>query len=175
LYDYTVDEYFLYILCWAGWLPERQEKVWKEVRDRFNKLGKQLNAFRPSDVEKLGESYPLPWQKKWLRRLIDFLVVNSLTAQGFSVLLRKAGYERARKKLQEIVGTEAEKIVNCWLRDIVKIDAFPIDTRIRNLLKKYGIPVDSHFIIKCCEQNNIPIRPFARALYENDKIIGESL
>jgi hypothetical protein len=147
--------------------------VWKEVRGRFNKLGKQLHAFQPVDVAKLCESYPLSWQKKWLQRLIDFLQENSLRAQNFIVTLRKMGYENARRKLQEIVGTEAEKIVDCWLRDIVRLNAFPIDARIKDLLKQYRIPIDSDFIIKCCEQNNIPIRPFARALYDKAEIIGK--
>lgn len=164
--NYTVNEYFLYILCWAHWSPKRQENVWKEVRDRFNKLGKQLHAFQPVDVKKLCRSYPLPWQKKWLKRFVDFLAENSLTAQKFTGLLREMGYENARRKLQEIVGTDAEKIVDCWLRDIVKLDAFPIDTRIKSILREYKIPVDSEIIIECCKKNNVPIRPFARALYE---------
>lgn len=171
--NYTIDEYFLYILCWAGWPPKRQENVWKEVRGRFNELGKQLHAFQPVDVAKLCESYPLPWQKKWLQRLVDFLIKNSMASKKFVFMLRKMGYRKARKRLQEIVRTEEEKIVDCWLRDIVRLNAFPIDARIKNLLKQYRIPIDSDFIIKCCEQNNIPIRPFARALYDKAEIIGK--
>lgn len=169
--NYTIDEYFLYILCWAGWRPKRQENVWKEVRDNFNKLGKQLHTFQSVDVEKLSELYPLPWQKRWLQKLIDFLVVNSLTAQDFIFMLRKMGYENARKKLQKIVVTEEGKIVDCWLRDIVRLDAFPIDSRIRDLLEQYGIPVDSDFVIECCKKDNIPIRSFARALYDKAEIL----
>lgn len=81
-------------------------------------------------------------------------------------MLRKMGYSDARTKLQEIVGTESEKIVDCWLRDVVRLDAFPIDSRIKTLLRKYKIPVDGDFIIECCKENNIPVREFNRALYD---------
>jgi len=173
LYDYTIDEYFLFILCWAAWREKRQESVWKGVRDSYVSIGKPLHELTLFDVKKLCKSYLLPWQKKWLQKLRKFLVDNSLSAKDFVLSLRRAGYERARSKLQGIVKTDSEKIVDCWLRDIVKIDAFPIDSRIRNLLEKYEIPVDSNFIIKCCKQNNIPVRPFARAVYDKaDKVVN---
>jgi hypothetical protein len=173
--NYTAEEYFLYVLCWAGWNPERQANVWKEVRDRFRKSGKHIHTYLSADVEKLCDSYPLPWQKKWVKRLVDFLEGNLLTAQNFIDQLRAMGYENARRKLQEIVATDAEKIVDCWLRDIVRLDAFPIDTRTRGLLRKYGIPVNSSLIIDCCKKNNIPIRPFARAVYEQAEALKKSI
>jgi hypothetical protein len=163
--NYTLDEYFLYVLCWAGWRPQRQQNVWKEVRKNFKKLNKPLHTFQPADVKKLCATYPLSWQKKWLQKLTNFLIKNSLTTRKFVNMLRKMGYEEARRKLREIVRTESEKIVDCWLRDIVRLDAFPIDSRIKSLLREYRIPVDSDFIITCCKRNNIPIRPFNRALY----------
>jgi hypothetical protein len=164
--NYEADEYFLYILCWAAWREKHQESVWKGVRDSYVSIGKSLHKLTPFDVKKLCKSYPLDWQRNWLRRIVDFLVESSLSAKEFVLSLRKAGYEKARCQLQGIVRTDSEKIVDCWLRDIVKIDAFPIDTRIKGLLREYRIPVDSEIIIECCKKNNVPIRPFARALYE---------
>jgi hypothetical protein len=165
--NYSADVYFLYILCWAGWRIERQKKVWQDVRSRFNALGKELCTLQPVDVEELSRAYPLPWQKMWLKRLVDHLVKNSLSAQSYVEMLKAMGYESARNELQGIMETECEKIIDCWLRDVVKLDAFPIDTRIRGLLRKYRIPENSNFIIQCCESNNIPVRALARALYDN--------
>jgi hypothetical protein len=165
--NYTADEYFLYILCWAGWRPKRQEKIWQDVRSRFNALGKELCNLQPIDLKKLAEAYPLPWQKMWLQKLVGYLVKNSLGAQAFVEMLRTIGYRNAQNRLHGIMKTDSEKIVNCWLRDIVRLDAFPIDTRIRALLRKYGIPEDSSFVIQCCKRTNIPVRAVARALYEN--------
>jgi hypothetical protein len=173
--DYTDDEYFLYVLCWAGWRVKRQESVWKGVRDSYINIGKSLHEFTPADTEKLCNSYQLDWQRNWLRRIVDFLVNTStpIPARNFVLSLRKSGYEHARSQLQGIVKTSEETIVDKWLRDVVKIDAFPIDSRIRNLLKKYGIPADSNLVIKCCKQNNIPVRPFARAVYANAEVIDK--
>ena len=165
--NYTADEYFLYILCWAGWRIERQKKVWQNVRNRFNALVKELCTFQPIDLQKLSGAYPLPWQKMWLQRLVNYLAKNSLSAQTFVEILRTMGYENARDKLQGIMETDGEKIVDCWLRDIARLDAFPVDTRIRGLLRKYGIPEDSNLIIQCCKKNNTPVRALARALYDN--------
>jgi hypothetical protein len=170
-YDYSTDEYFLWVLCWAGWREKRQEDVWAQVRNIYAKIGKKLNELKPNEIKKICDAYPLGWQKKWANELINYLESKNLTSSDFIDGLRQLGYENARLKLQKIVKTDAEKIVDCWLRDIVKLDAFPIDSRIRKLLKTYGVPDDSNFIINCCNKNNIPIRPLARAIYENaDKL-----
>ena len=164
---YSTDEYFLWVLCWAGWREERQEDVWVQVRKIYLMIGKHLNELKPHEIKKICDAYPLGWQKKWADELILYLELHNLTSSNFVKNLRQMGYENARLKLQKIVNTDAEKIVDCWLRDIVKLDAFPIDSRIRKLLRIYRVPDDSNFIINCCNKNNIPIRPLARAIYQN--------
>ena len=170
-YGYSTDKYFLWVLCWAGWREKRQEDVWAQVRKIYAKIGKHLNELKPNEITEISDAYPLEWQKKWANSLINHLKSVKLPSSKFVEDLRQLGYDNARLKLQNIVNTDAEKIVDCWLRDIVKLDAFPIDSRIRKLLKKYGVPDDSNFIIDCCNKNNIPVRPMARAIYENsDKL-----
>lgn len=165
--NYQTDEYFLYVLCWAGWREKRQETVWKEVQNQFTAIGKNLSSYGPGDAINLSDAYPLPWQKNWLKKLVAYLTKESLNTQILVEKLRKMGYDSSRNLLQGIMETDSEKIIDCWLRDIVRLDAFPIDIRIRRLLKQYGIPADSDFIIKCCKEKSIPVREFARALYEN--------
>lgn len=174
--NYSFDEYFLYILCWAAWFPERQEAVWKQVRKSFTDIGKRLNEYSPGDIKRLTDRYPLPWEKKWAERLIDYLLKHSLTTENLIDKLKNEGYESAKRELQGIVGTTEEKIVSCWLRDIARLDAFPIDTRIRDLLHTYDIPVSSDFIIEYCKQNSVPVRNIARALYDNaESLVNKKL
>ncbi|MCW3999896.1 MAG: hypothetical protein NWE93_06630 [Candidatus Bathyarchaeota archaeon] len=162
---YSNDEYFLYVLCWAGWRESRQLAVWKEVKQLYDSMGKVLCSYESNEIVRLETVYPLPWQKKWLNKLVAYLTKNSLSTEAFVEQLKISGYENSRNLLQGIVETEAEKIVDCWIRDIVRLDAFPIDVRIRHLFNQYNVPVDSNFIIDCCKKNGIPVRPLARALY----------
>lgn len=164
---FETDEHFLHILCWANWLPERQEAVWKEIRIEYKKIGKTLDRYNSKDLQNLANAYPLPWQKKWVTQLVAYLVSQKLDSTTFVIQLKAMGYDKAERKLKSLMQTTEPKIVNCWLRDIVKLDAFPIDSRIRNLLLKEGIPIDSDLIIDCCHENNIPVRNIARALYSN--------
>jgi len=168
----TTDEYFLWVLCWGPYGEKRLKSVWEKVQACYDGIGKPpLYKLAPTDTKKLRELYPIKWQKKWLSNLVNYLKEEQLSTRNLVSKLRKEGYEEARKQLQGIVSPEveepAEKIVDCWLRDVVKIDALPIDSRIRSLFEKYKIPDDSDFVIKCCKQNDIPVREFARMVYEN--------
>jgi hypothetical protein len=165
--EYSNDEYFLYVLCWAAWRLDRQMMVWQKVQRAYSTIGKKLNTYGEVDIKKLKSVYPLQWQQDWLQRLIKYLSERSLATDRFVLELRQMGYKKAHDLLQGIVETDQDKIVNCWLRDIVRLDAFPIDSRIRKLLKQYKIPDDPDLVMDCCVKNSIPIRDFARAVYEN--------
>ena len=89
--NYPTDEYFLYVLCWAGWHEKRQETIWKEVQNKFAAIGKNLSSYTPNDVMKLSNVYPLPWQKSWLQKLIVYLTKESLSTQIFVDKLRVMG------------------------------------------------------------------------------------
>ncbi len=71
----------------------------------------------------------------------------------------------------DIFQTSETKIVECYMRDYLKIDAFPIDRWVGRVLDKYGIPENSHLVVQCCNYLGIPIRPFARAVYDNGDVL----
>lgn len=162
--DLSSDAYFAKVLTWAGWRPERQEREWDRIRPAVS--GKSLRAIDPRKVP-----YSLPWQRAWFTRLVGHLRSNRMTTKQLVDSLRRMNHMDAKRTLQRIVQTSEEKIVECWLRDVVKVPAFPIDGRVRDVLNRRHIREDSDLIVECAQELGIPVREFARAVYDNaDKL-----
>jgi hypothetical protein len=161
--SFSEDEYFAYILTWAGWNLPRQNREWKRVKEALDKCGGNLlGIIDPQNVH-----YSLPWQNKWFTGLVEHLKSENITAKELVTQLKTMEYEKAKNKLQGIVKTESDKIVECWIRDILRIDAFPINTKVRNVLKKYDLPQDPSIIMGWCKRRGINSIIFARAIYDN--------
>jgi hypothetical protein len=103
--------------------------------------------------------------------LVRHLKSENITAKGLVAQLKIMEYTKVKEKLQGIVDTSSDKIVNCWIRDVLRIDAFPIDTRVRNVLKKYDLPEDSSIIMDWCKSHGISSRIFARAIYDSADVL----
>ena len=158
--DLSSDAYFAKVLTWAGWRPARQELEWSRIRETV--LQKPLSEMGSHTVP-----YSLPWQRNWYALLASHLRTNRITAADFVTSLRRMGREDAKRTLLRVVHSSEEKIVECWLRDVVRLPAFPIDGRVREVLKRFHIPDDSDLVVECAERLGIPAREFARAVYEN--------
>jgi hypothetical protein len=72
----------------------------------------------------------------------------------------------ARAILLDILEAKAGKIVDCYLREVLLVDAFPIDRHVERVLAKYSIPADPVAIVAICRKLNIPVRVLARATFE---------
>ena len=96
-------------------------------------------------------------------------VARGLTFDEFCENLSSKPPEHAKIDLMNACNASSSKIVECFLRDVLKIDSFPIDMRIGKVLGRYHVPPNSRKIVDCCRQLNIDPRIFNRAIYKEYK------
>lgn len=71
----------------------------------------------------------------------------------------------ARAVLQDLLETSQTKVIDGYMRDILHLDAFPVDSRVKKVLANFSIPPDPWALVAVCRKLNIPVRVFARAVY----------
>jgi hypothetical protein len=159
---------FLCVLAWGPHDVERQKAVWTKVKAAYEGVGKPLNKFSKEETERLAACYPLKkgWQGKFLRSMVLYLGNSGLPMKELAGKLKEAGAPAARAALQDILDTTSTKIIDCYLRDILLLNAFPVDRRVAETLKKYNIRPDPYAVLAMCEKMDIPPRIFARAVYD---------
>ncbi len=159
------DSALLTALYWGPWREKRQEALKAGVLARYSKFDRALEDLNKKEIATLASEYPLRWQRNALTSAWSYLVRERISPATLRRRLRQLAPLVARGELQTILGTEGEKIPDCLLRDWLQLDAFPIDTRAARILDVYGVPPSSPVVVAACQTLDIPIRPFARALY----------
>lgn len=161
----SADVYFVVVLTWGGWREPRQQQVEAEVLRTFTKIAKPINRLNSADVARLTRAYPYAWEKNFLRSMVGYLRRNRTSLTELVRRMVETGPQLASAEMQLAMGTSATKIAACFLRDCARLDVFPIDRRVREVLAEYGLPSDSWAIGSACESLHIPTRVFARAVY----------
>jgi hypothetical protein len=159
------DEAILTILCWGPWIPQSQEALIEKVMERFSSMGTSLDLYSPGQLTRLVAEYRFKWQKAACRAIVRYLKQRNIRLAAFRGELRRLPPLVARGELQIAVGMKSAKIVDCLMRDWLLLDAFPIDSRIAEILKVYEIPSLPTTIVAVCTRLDIPVRVFARAAY----------
>jgi hypothetical protein len=159
---------FLAVLSWGPHKVARQMAVWTKVKAKHIEIGLPLHQYSSTQTEALAACYPLRqgWQGKFLRGMTLYLRNSGKSMKDVAEELKAGGGSFARAALQDIFGTTSTKIIDCYLRDILLVDAFPIDTRVRRILAKYGIPADPAAIVAVCNKMGIDVRILARATFD---------
>lgn len=139
----------------------------------MRKDGGQLSRLR----DPITMRYPLSWQNEWFHHLVQYVKDRGLTAEGLASQLRERDFSSAREELQRIVKPKSDrtKIIDCWIRDVLRVDSFPIDERVHEVPGAWNIEPDPLAIVDCCRKLDIAdIRPFARAVYSNSDYLIEN-
>jgi len=167
----SADERFLWILSWGPRAPAQNSRVFAAVKQAYREAGKPLHQMSSKEVEKIAHCYPLRkgprgWQGRYLRNLSLHLRNRGLSVEQLETALKMEDPFVARAVLLDILEAKAGKIVDCYLREVLLVDAFPIDRHVERVLAKYNIPADPVAIVAICRKLNIPVRVLARATFE---------
>ncbi len=164
------DTGFLAVLSWGPHKVDRQMAVWGKVKAKYSELATPLHSLTSSQAEALVACYPLKqgWQGKFLRGMTLYLRNSGKSMNDVAADLKAGGSGFARAVLQDVFGTTSTKIIDCYLRDVLLMDAFPIDSKVRRVLQKYGIPADPAAIVAVCNKMGIDVRVLARAVSAMD-------
>lgn len=170
--EYEPDTYLLWVLTWGRWHESRQNQVWSNVRkvylalDEAHHRVKRLNTLSSQELKQLADEYPYKWQKAFLEAIVSYLRQHETTLNDLVKRFKESGPGLSLAEMEIALGTNSTKIASCFLRDCVRADVFPIDSRVEEVLDHYGLPIDSWAIMEACERLKIPTRIFARAAYD---------
>ena len=161
---------FLAVLSLGPHKADRQLAVWQKVKAKHIEIGLPLHQYSSANTEALVSCYPRKqgWQGKFLRGMTLYLRNSKKSMGEVGTDLKSGGGAFARAVLQDIFGTTSTKIIDCYLRDILLMDAFPIDSKVRRVLAKYGIPADPAAIAAVCSKMGIDVRILSRAVSSMD-------
>lgn len=167
----SADERFLWVLSWGPRASAQNSRVFAAVKEAYRAGGKPLHQMSAKELEKIVHCYPLRkgprgWQGRYLRNLSLHLRNRGLSLERLESALKMEDPFVARAILLDILEAKAGKIVDCYLREVLLLDAFPIDRHVARVLAKYSIPADPVAIVAVCRKLNIPVRVLARASYE---------
>lgn len=170
---YSADKEILTIISWGPHDGDRQEESRRRAFRKYDQMGKPLHALSQTEARELAEQYPLKrgrggsmgWQKAFVISLVGFLSEHDLSMAEFRRALTQMPPLLAQTVLQTALGTSSTKIPHCYMRDCLKLDAFPIDRRVARLLNRFHVPLDPWVVISSCRRLGIPVRVLARAAY----------
>lgn len=165
-HKYNPNYHFMLNLCYGPWRGERQMKVWKNVYERFEKLGGDITKIDKT-FSKVDLDFPFPWQFDHVLKFSKYLNDNGMT---FAELLERWKALRGleiRNEMQRITNANTTKTFSTFIRDYLgKEDIFPIDTRVESMLNKLGLPNDEDLMVLLCQKAGITPSKLERMFYE---------
>ena len=171
----TPDE-FLFITTLYGTMTREGQRT--HIRTFFPLFVQQAGRdIRNFTIPKIANwELRSPWMKTRLCRMAEVLRQSGLTMEGYVSNLceieSKATPNNPMPALDRIIRdhrANAVKTLSVFIRDCVKGNCFPIDRRVENQLKKYGLPVNERCLVSLCLSMDLNPRKVARIFYGADE------
>lgn len=169
------DHWLITCICYGPWREERQKEVWQQVAPVFERdFRGDIRNITEDNVRNLG--FPLSWQREWLVRLSGYLRNQGKSFGELVDALPEYGLE-ARDELPKAIGVKGSesKILSVFVRDCLRRDAFPIDTRVRSLLSALVLPDDERALVEISRMAQIrPTVPNRMSYFHQGEYCQES-
>jgi len=171
----NADEWFLYFLTWGPWAGDTPKRIWRGVQAKYREAEKILGCMSHRQILRLQQAFPRPRHnftravRRYLSRLDAYLRDENTTMKGFERGLRRVGWKAARAKLYKVCGVGdagMAKVLDCYIRDRLRLQSFPIDSRVRDVLRDYRLPQNPNRIVLLARRLGWNPRVLARAVYE---------
>ena len=163
----SVDHWLITCICYGPWREERQKEVWQQAGPRFEvDFEGDIRKVTEDNVSDLG--FPLSWQREWLVSLSNYLRNRGMSFGELVRALPEDGL-KARDELLEALGVKGKtsKILSVFVRDCLKGDVFPIDTRVNFLLSALELPQDEHGQVRLCQRAEVNPSVLNRMFYSH--------
>lgn len=156
---------FLTCVAMGPWKHNRREKVRADVLAWYGDTGDLF--YGPWTVP----PYPFKWQQITVARLQDGLKRRGRRLFEMSLLWRgRENWERAVRDFFTLCGRpEGTKVLWLFVRDFLKLPAFPIDRWVRRNLQTLGLPADPWYLIAACQEAGVNPNKVARLLFAGEK------
>ena len=161
------DEAFLTCVAAGPWNWSRRQAVAKEAIDWVHKWEGELHNVLHYDL-KYGV-FPFEWQHNYVQQMIIYLRINhvSLTNMVVRWLSDKDEWRNHIKEFFHMcdASDKGSKVLWLFVRDFLKLPAFPIDRHVSRNLKELGLPMDSWLMVELCEKAGVDTNKIARGLF----------
>ena len=177
---------FLICLAMGPWKEARRFTIAKKVVAAALSLGGEL--YFDLALAKPGMfPYPLEWQNKIVNHIVEEL--RSIPDLRFfhcmdrwwTMLSVETEYDDCWDSVAleffDMCGVSKKGTKTLWLflRDVLGIPAFPIDRRVRRVLRAHGLPADSWVITRLCEEAGVRTNDLARACFVHGEANGTAV
>jgi hypothetical protein len=167
----TPDEWFFITTLYGTMTKEGQ---WTHIRKFFPLFVQLVRRDIRNFTTELLANWELryPWMKQRLCRMAKVLQQSGLTMEGYVAALReiesKATPDNPTPALDRIIRDHRAggvKTLSVFIRDAVKGNCFPIDSRVENQLTTYDLPVNERCLVSLCLSMDLNPRKVARIFY----------
>jgi hypothetical protein len=167
---------FLICLAMGPWKEQRRFSIARAVVAEALPLGGYL-YFDLALAHPGMFSYPLVWQQKIVNHIVEELrAIHGLRFwncldRWWTMLSCETEYddhwESVALEFFDMCGVAQKGTKTLWLflRDVLGIPAFPVDRRVRRVLRAYGLPADSWAITRLCERAGVSTNNLTRACF----------
>jgi hypothetical protein len=164
------------LICVAmgPWKEARRFKIAKEVVSVALPFGGDLH-FDLALASPGMFPYPLAWQNKIVNHIIEELHTDPdlrfwhHVDRWWTNLLQGPtnAWESVALEFFALCGVPKKGTKTLWLflRDVMGMPAFPVDRRVRRILRAYGLPTDSWSMTRLCEEAGVDTNDLARACF----------
>lgn len=168
LINATWDEAFVRCLCLGPWRKERRAQV------RTLALSALENAEGKLHKMKDVSFFPFQWQITYASNMIAHLNAREVSMGMYCNSLMRC-YEAMWPKGKRIVlenffsvvsggDRRGSKVLWLFLRDFIRIPAFPIDRHIKRFLQRQDLPVNSWRMMDLCIEAGVDAGLFNRGI-----------
>jgi len=163
----SVDHWLITCICYGPWREPRQKEVWQRAGSRFEEdFGGDVRNITEGNVNDLG--FPLKWQRDWLVSLSSHLRSRGMSLRGLVEGLPEDGLEASDELLRALrIRGRRSKVIGIFVRDCLKRDVFPIDTRVRFLLSALVLPREERALVRLCQKAQVGATTLNRMFYSH--------
>lgn len=169
-YDHTwvgsePNKAFLICIGAGPWKVERRKKVQSRA---IQWLGdRDLSDFLPNQCRSV---YPLKWENDMLSNMVRSLNNKQIKFTTLCDIWLEKGKNSWTTPIVEFfylcgANPKGTKVLWLFIRDFLKLPAFPIDRHVRRKLKEYKLPLDPIYIIGLCQDAGIDPNALNRSLF----------
>ncbi|MBW1932306.1 MAG: hypothetical protein JRI56_04650 [Deltaproteobacteria bacterium] len=158
-----LDYFFVMNQCYGPWRDERQKEVWDHVYKPFKvKYNGDLRNIKNS-----FSYFPFKWQEDRIIKLSKYLNNKNLSFMEFLESIKNLDGLKTRNEFKKILNAKNTKTISTFIRDSLKKDVFPIDTRVQQILTYLGLPQDEDMMVYLSRKVQINPRIFERMIYNH--------
>jgi hypothetical protein len=172
---WNADRWFLQFLSWGPWTSPWP--LWKRINAQYEMtcrpIGRMTSeqagriVYRGIDREGHGFQRTV---KGYLVALNDRLSREGIGMRAFEQRIRGLGWRRGRVELRKWCGIADDrhaKILDCWIRDRLRLLSFPVDSVVRSVVTDtaYGLPDDPDELVELTREVGRNPRIVARATW----------